>query len=188
MTAGVWGTVSSFGLGPVDRPPRHRRWHPDCFVHRCREITDGAVVLVGGESACHVDSIEQPLTGRDLASVVVVTCPFASTQKAGPSCRRRWSSTSDCRIGTPRLPSTSSSVMPSSSYGSSISSVAGSAWSARDRLRSAPRVGWSTANRFDIECSFHTRLKVYIPDKPRRVASAFQGTRLDSLQSRHSPE
>ena len=41
--------------------------HPDRLVHRRWEITDGAVVLVGGKSACHVDSVEQPLTGRDLS-------------------------------------------------------------------------------------------------------------------------
>jgi len=38
---------------------------------------------------------------RGDSGATVVACPFASTQKAGPSCRRRRSSTSDCRTGTP---------------------------------------------------------------------------------------
>jgi len=34
---------------------------------RCRwKVTDRAVVLVGGKTACDMDAVEKPITGRDL--------------------------------------------------------------------------------------------------------------------------
>jgi hypothetical protein len=39
---------------------------PDDPIHRSRAITDGAVVLVGGETACDVNPVEQPLARRNL--------------------------------------------------------------------------------------------------------------------------
>jgi len=54
---------------------------PDRLVHCRRKITDGAVVLVGGEPTCDMNPSEQPLAGEIWASVVVVACPFASTKR-----------------------------------------------------------------------------------------------------------
>jgi hypothetical protein len=38
----------------------------DGLVYLSREVTDIAIVLVGGEAACDVDSVEQPLAGSYL--------------------------------------------------------------------------------------------------------------------------
>jgi len=55
----------------------------DRLVHRYRKITDGAVVLIRSKSTCDVDSIEQPLAGRDL----------------GECCRRRMAVCVDSECG-----------------------------------------------------------------------------------------
>jgi len=146
---------------------------PDRLVHCRWEITDGAVVLVGGEPTCDMNPVEQPLARGDLRECCRRCVPVCVDPKAGPSCRRRWSSTSDCRIGTPRPPSTSSSVMPSSSCGNSISSVVGSVWSAKGLIAVCSSC-WLVRRQSVRRCVFcHTRVIVHKPDKPRRGASAF---------------
>jgi len=137
-------------------------------------ITDGAVVLVGGEPTCDMNWSSNRWAGGDLRECCRRCVPVCVDPKGGSVVRRRWSSTSDWRIGTPRPPSTSSSVMPSSSCGNSISSsVVGSVWSAKGLIAVCSSC-WLVRRQSVRRCVFcHTRVIVHKPDKPRRGASAF---------------